>query len=318
MNEMSPVPGQETTESVGENHLILAVDDDRIMLMVLTQMLEAQGYDYLTAANGKEACEIIERERSRIDAILLDREMPLMTGIEVVKHLKEDSQLKKIPIIMQTGSDKPEQIKEGIDLGVFYYMTKPYEASLLHSVLESALRENDQQKSMRAEMARHKTGFNLIQSCDLELRTLEEAENLASFLANGFPDPERVVNGLGQLLINAVEHGNLGISYEEKTDLVKIRSWREEIEKRLAWPENVGRQVKVTFRRSGDEVSVTIRDQGDGFDWRQYLDLDPARAMDNHGRGIAQANMHSFDRLDYNDVGNQVIAVVSLADGLDW
>lgn len=318
MNELSVLPDPGTAEKSEETPLILAVDDDRIMLMILTQMLEDQGYDYLTAANGKEACEVVERERGRIDAILLDREMPLMDGIGVVKHLKEDPQLKKIPIIMQTGSDKPEQIKEGIDLGVFYYMTKPYDESLLRSVLESALRENAQKKSLSSEMAKHKIGFSLIQSCELELRTLEEAEDLAAFLANCFPDPERVVNGLGQLLINAVEHGNLGITYEEKTELVGLRAWRAEIEKRLELPEYQDKCVEVEFRRVGDEVSATIRDQGAGFDWQQFMDLDPSRAMDNHGRGIAQANMHSFDRLDYNDEGNQVTAVINLTDDLDW
>lgn len=318
MNEMSLLSDAGAATAPEKDHLILAVDDDRIMLMVLTQMLEDMGYEYLTASNGKEACDIVDRERGRIDTILLDREMPIMNGIEVVTHLKEDPQLKKIPIIMQTGSDKPEQIKQGIDLGVFYYMTKPYDESLLRSVLDSALRERTQQKALRSEMAKHKTGFSLIQSCDLELRTLEEAENLASFLANGFPDPERVVNGLGQLLINAVEHGNLGITYEEKTDLVGLRGWREEIEKRLALPEYQDKRVRVEFRRAGDEVSATISDQGFGFDWRQYLDLDPARAMDNHGRGIAQANMHAFDRLEFNDAGNRVTAVITLADDLDW
>ena len=63
---------------------------------------------------------------------------------------------------------------------------------------------------------------------------------------------------------------------------------------------------------------VVITDQGDGFDWKKFMRIDPSRAGDNHGRGIAQANATSFDKLTYNDKGNQVIAFVGLEKQLEW
>jgi len=318
MNRVNPISSRDVFVGRDTQAQVLAVDDDRVMLMVLTQLLEGLGHKCLTAANGKEACEIILHDKDTIDAILLDREMPEMDGLQVVEWLKRNPELKRIPVIMQTGSDKPEQIKEGIDAGVFYYLTKPYDESVLESVLASAFRETLQQKLLRSEMQRHKTSFSLMTAGSFTLQSLEEAENLACFLANCFPDADRVVNGLGELLINAVEHGNLAITYEEKTDLIKRKAWRDEVIRRLAMPEFAYRRVTVEFRRGETEVTAVIRDEGNGFDWRSFLNVDPSRAMDNHGRGIAQANLHSFDRLDYNNIGNEVTAVVSLEEELDW
>ena len=113
------------TDESKRSPLILAVDDDRSMLMMLESMLEEQDYKVLTATNGKEACEIIEQHHNNLDAILLDREMPIMDGLEVVNWIKRQQDITNVPIIMQTGANRPEQIKEGIDSGVFYYLVKP-------------------------------------------------------------------------------------------------------------------------------------------------------------------------------------------------
>jgi hypothetical protein len=57
---------------------------------------------------------------------------------------------------------------------------------------------------------------------------------------------------------------------------------------------------------------VCIKDQGDGFDFEKYLDMDPARAFDTHGRGIAMSRMLSFDSLDYRGCGNEVEVTVKV------
>ena len=69
-------------------------------------------------------------------------------------------------------------------------------------------------------------------------RTLEEAANLAYKIAACFPEPQKAAFGLNELMHNAVEHGNLGIGYDEKANLLRSGSWREEVERRLNFPEN--------------------------------------------------------------------------------
>jgi anti-sigma regulatory factor (Ser/Thr protein kinase) len=76
----------------------------------------------------------------------------------------------------------------------------------------------------------------------------------------------------------------------------------------LALPAYAGRTVSLEFERHGGAVEVLITDQGDGFDWKPYLELDPARAFHVHGRGIALARKMSFESIQYLGKGNQVLA----------
>jgi len=297
---------------------VLVVDDDRTMMMVLTAMLENKGYTVISATDGCEALEVIERRAAEIDVILLDRIMPNMGGMEVVAHLKDDPRYRHIPIIMETGSNRPEEIKEGIDAGVFYYLTKPLREDILNSVLTAALRDVEQRNLLHDEMHKQKSSFHIIKRATFEFRTLEEAESLACFLANCYPDPRHIIAGLAELLINAVEHGNLEIGYEMKTVLVTEGRWRHEVVRREELPKNKDKYVRVRYHKSKEFIQVDIKDFGSGFNWKEYLSVDPARAMDNHGRGIAQANMVCFDKLNFNDEGNEVTAIVKLEESLNW
>jgi CheY-like chemotaxis protein len=289
---------------------VLVVDDERIGLMFLERQVHDLGYDTLSATNGQEALELLRARPADIDVIVLDREMPVLDGIALVKRTRQDPVLRPIPIIMVTGIDQPEQIREGIDAGVFYYLTKPIDAVLLRSVLNAAFREVEQQQSLHAELRKHRTGFELIQTCKFRFRTLDEAEALALFMANCFPKPERILAGLAELMINAGEHGNLGIGYQSKTALLNDGTWRDEIERRLELPDNRDKHGEAVVARKSDGIYVVITDRGEGFDRREYMHVDPARASDNHGRGIAQANMLSFTQLKFNDMGNQAVGFV--------
>ena len=85
-------------------------------------------------------------------------------------------------------------------------------------------------------------------------RTLDSARDIATVLANAFPQPKRVVIGLTELLVNAVEHGNLGITYEEKSRLREAEKWESEVDARLADPANAGKHARamcVVMTRSG-------------------------------------------------------------------
>lgn len=298
--------------------VVLAVDDDRTLRMALIAMLEALEYTVVEAQDGAQALNMLLAHKEEIDAVLLDRRMPVMDGMELVKRMKEFKELRNLPVVMQTAADHPEEIREGIDAGIFYYLTKPVNQDVLKSVLSAAVRQTEQQRQLLRELKRHRTSFDLIENCKFRLRTLSEAEHLATFLANCFPDAERAVNGLAELLINAVEHGNLGITYKEKGALVASRTWREEVERRARLQQNQDKTVAVTYRHVPEGHYVTIADQGSGFDWKNYLYVEPARATDGYGRGIAQANAFSFDKLSYNDAGNEVTGFVGNKDTLAW
>ncbi|MCC6141684.1 MAG: PAS domain S-box protein [Nitrospira sp.] len=148
--------------------------------------------------------------------------------------------------------------------------------------------------------------MQLLRHGRFELRTLTEARNLAELLAYAFPDPSRAQLGLTELLVNGVEHGNLNLSYDEKSGFLKTGQLDHEVARRMALPEHVRKRVRVLMDRNKTELVLTIIDEGQGFDWRRYLILDDARSDDSHGRGIAMSKSISFDQLEYQEPGNQV------------
>jgi response regulator RpfG family c-di-GMP phosphodiesterase len=290
---------------------LLVVDDDRVTRIMLQEMLEQQGYNVFAMERGAEALDFLVRHAARTDAVVLDREMPDMPGLVMVEKMKADPQLSGIPVIMLTGTGDSARIQEGIDAGVFYYLVKPVEMSLINTVIASALRERSQKLALIAELSQFGAALKAMQSCHISVKTLREAEDAACLLASCFPDPERVVSGLMELAVNAVEHGNLGISYEAKHALLEENRWREEIERRAALPENQGKTAEITYQHKDGNHLVRIADAGAGFDWKRYWHVNPARASASHGRGIARARLMAFDRMAYNEAGNQVTVAVS-------
>lgn len=289
---------------------ILIIDDEPQNIRLIQRQFADTNYTFLTAENGAEGWNILTQYSDRISVILLDRMMPVMDGMQFLAQLKQHPEFSHIPVIMQTAAIEPSQITEGIRAGVFYYLTKPYDEELLLATVHAALRDHVARDTLQEEVQRYKRLSGLITRCDFSFRTLDEARDLAAFLANCFPEPSRVALGLSELLINAVEHGNLGISYEEKGLLNKRGVWEEEVQNRLLLPDNRNKRVFVSYETDIDTVNVTIRDEGVGFNWQPYLDIDPARASDSHGRGIAMARLISFDEIHYQGNGNIVSCLV--------
>lgn len=294
------------------NELILIVDDEPNNLRALQLDLEDTGYSILTANDGVEGWEILERENTKVTAILLDRMMPRMDGIQFMKKLKATPDFTNIPVIMQTAAAEKEQVAQGIQAGVYYYLTKPYDKEVMLSVLSAAVNDYGHYSELRKSLRQFKNKLSLIRNSVFEIKTLADTEYLATFLSQFFPDPERVIFGLSELTVNAVEHGNLNITYDEKTELNKTGQWETEVLRRQALPENVNKTVIIDYKKTDTEIELRIRDEGKGFNWQEYLDISPIRATDNHGRGIALSKLMSFDVLQYIGCGNEVVCKVWL------
>ncbi len=292
---------------------VLVVDDSALDRALLRLHLTKEGYRPDFANNGREALELLEKDPEHYDVVLLDRRMPDVDGLTVLSRMKEHPRLRMIPVILETAATEPKDVIEGIRTGAWYYLTKPYDAQMLLSVVRSAANDYAEFKDLRARLRQGLKTLKLLQSAVFSIRTVTEARDIGTILANACPDPDAAVVGLTELLLNAVEHGNLGITYEEKSAMKDKDEWEREVERRLALPQNRGKRVEVLFERTGAEVRFTIRDAGPGFDFARYLDIDPARAFHTHGRGIAMARRLSFTTLDYRGVGNEVVATVRAA-----
>jgi CheY-like chemotaxis protein len=288
---------------------VLVVDDDENNLRILRLDLEDK-YDIILARNGLEAWETLEKNAERIKIILLDRMMPKINGLEFMAKLRANEEYFRIPVIMQTAAAAPEQVAEGIRAGVYYYLTKPYEKDVMLSLVDAAAEDYANYSQLRYDVREFRSKLYLVKNSSFELHTLEEARYLATFLAQFYPQPEYVIFGISEMLINAIEHGNLGITYDEKSELNRNATWKEEVERRLKLPENARKRVFVDYAKRDDLITLLIRDEGEGFDWNDYMEISPERVTHNHGRGIAISARSCFDKIEYHGRGNEVLCVV--------
>ncbi|MBV5340956.1 MAG: response regulator [Deltaproteobacteria bacterium] len=291
---------------------ILVVDDEPAILNLITQLLGNEEYTIETTVNGTLAWEKLSRKESAFDFVILDRMMPGINGLELLKMIKSDSRLGVLPVIMQSGATSPEQIAEGIEAGAYYYLTKPYAPTALRCIVRAVIADIELRAEVSAQAARHQESLKYFTSAELQFSTLEDVNRVAGILASLCPDPDIASSGLVELLLNAVEHGNLGITYEEKKLLMYEDRWEEELKRRLALPEYMGLMATVTFERCSSALTFRITDQGQGFDWTKYLEIDPARSLDPNGRGIAMSRRHSFSTVEFQGTGNVVKATVLL------
>ncbi|HYS54708.1 MAG TPA: response regulator [Thermoanaerobaculia bacterium] len=289
---------------------VLVVDDHALDRKLLTIHLQPEGYDVETAEDGLEAWGKLQAEPQRYDVVLLDRTMPRMDGMQLLGRMKDDEELRMVPVILQTALAHRDQILEGIRAGAYYYLTKPYDVDMLLSVVRTAIADYQGYRELQTRVRKELDSLRLMQTGLFAFQTVEQARDLGAMLANTCPDPSATVIGLTELLINAVEHGNLGITYEDKSKLYASGGWSDEVKRRLALPENVEKYAEVAFEREDQAIRFVIRDQGTGFDWRSYLQVDPQRAFDTHGRGIAMANRLSFSHIEYRGRGNEVIGTI--------
>src|ERR687893_864736 len=119
--------------------LILAVDDTPENLEILRLRLEAQGYEVAEAADGEEG--LARARELKPDLILLDIMMPKRDGISVVRELKQDPDLRHIPVILVTAKADAKDVVLGLDAGGDDYLTKPFEHSALLARVRSMLRQ---------------------------------------------------------------------------------------------------------------------------------------------------------------------------------
>jgi DNA-binding response OmpR family regulator len=293
---------------------ILLVDDDDFMRGITAENLLDLGYIVDTAQDGLDAWQKITQASTAYDLILLDKNMPGMDGIALLKQLKGNTAMMDVPVVMLSGADQPEEIAEGLAVGAFYYLTKPAQLHVLESVIKNTLQNAKTRLELRNRLSQQKKGLLLVQRAEIVYRTLEEAADLALLLAEASLDPLRTVNGYSELLVNAIEHGNLGISYNQKSQLLKAGRWQEEIDTRLHSPQYVQRKVSVVLEKTPAACLVTISDQGEGFDWQNYLTFSTERAFDLNGRGIAMSKAMCFDELEYLGKGNIVKTTVQITN----
>lgn len=296
-----------------EKERVLVVDDEQLNLFIIQEFLENEELELELLSDPLLAWDRLMAPDSNFSLVVLDRMMPGLDGLELLRRMKREARFADIPVIMQTAASSPDQVSEGLEAGAYYYLTKPYEPEALISIVRAALEDRRARYQLRHRAARLEGTQQLIRSAEYQFVTLDDISSLVSVLAAMCPQPDVVAPGLSDLMVNAIEHGNLGLSYQEKSQLKWEGDWEGEISRRLALPEFRDRVASVRVERRPESIVFTIADQGEGFNWQRFLNFDPDRAFDPNGRGIAMARMMSFASLEYQGRGNVVVATVALS-----
>ena len=113
----------------------LVVDDSRAMRSILSKALVEFGFEVAQAGNGREALETIDREGPTFTLVLLDWNMPEISGIEVLQEFRSRSELSGVRLVMVTTETEIEQMARALEAGADEYVMKPFTREALKDKL---------------------------------------------------------------------------------------------------------------------------------------------------------------------------------------
>lgn len=285
---------------------VFVVEDEPVIAEFIKNALTSQDFSVTLAVDGRVAWQVLTEATDSFDAILLDRGLPWVDGMELLRRIKSSAHLNRVPVVMQTAVGSTEDISEGIAAGAYYYLVKPVQHDLLIAVVSAAVNHHKEYREMQEALRRSERTLLHLDEGSFRVRTIADSVEVSRAIGQMCDDPTKAALGLRELFTNGIEHGNLGVTYAEKAALVMENRWFDEIERRLNLESNRDKFVSVNVSRQGPLIEVLIKDQGAGFDWHKYLEIDPDRIFDPHGRGIAMSRMMSFETMEYQGNGNTV------------
>ena len=286
--------------------MVLVIDDDPLCRTMIRHMLEPDDVVVIETESIDGSWKMLkENSLVNFDLILLDRNLPDGDGIDLLPRLRKLPGLKHVPVIIQSGLISSIDVEKGMAAGAYHYLEKPYRRDMLRALTAIAVREGREHRFMTSKIEKTSDAFVFMGHSDFEIQTLDDARVLTPFLASLFPEPENAFVGIIELLINAIEHGNLEIDYKCKSELLEQNNWLSETKRRLSLPAYRDRKVRIYLEQHPDRIALSIHDEGMGFDWRGFETLSEDRLFDLHGRGIALAK-NTFDGLTFSATGNVV------------
>lgn len=286
------------------NTILLVGEDEEISNLLVTEIKEL----VLDKCAINEVMPKLINDPSYYEIIILSISIEKSEKVELIKQIHLCSDLKFLTIIVSTKEFTINIRNEYLKLGARYCLPVPLDKEFTKIVITKSLNDCHKLKHIPEDIIMS----NNISEAIFKIQNLKEAQALSSFLANTCPNPKLALMGLGELLINAIEHGNLHLNYDDKTQVNSEENWIQYIENKLQLTENKEKFVEVIFKRTNTNITIKIIDQGNGFDWEKYQNLDQNRIFDTHGRGIYMAKNLAFQNLEYQGKGNIVIITINL------
>ncbi len=289
-------------------HTILVVDDSAMDRRLATGLLEKEGgYQIVIATNGLDALQVLKQQP--IDLVLTDMQMDQMDGLELVEAVRADYPL--TPVILMTALGSEEIAVRALEKGAASYVAKRRLQQDLLEIVQQVLDNSDEnrtQSRLMHRMARNEFSFVLNNDLSLVHSMVKYLQHtLRCVRLTDESDRLRVGIAVEEALLNALYHGNLEVSSDLKETDPNL--FEETARQRSLEEPYRNRRIFVDALVSRESASVTIRDEGQGFDPSSLPDpCDLENLEKPSGRGILL--MRSFmDEIIFNDRGNEVTLV---------
>lgn len=287
---------------------VLLAEDDEIWRQVMSMMLHKHGFNVVEAADGREALKLYDAPGSSIDVVISDVLMPFFDGVELAKKNFEG---RFLPFIICTAVNDPLTSLDVLHHGVQDYLVKPIEEHLLINVLVGALARHRFHQETKENPAFEGNLDRIIIA-----PRLSEVPRAQSWLFHKL-EPLHLENrhkafvyALYEFIMNAHEHGCLGLGEELKAELIRTDRYAEELIKREE--ARRGGRIEICISVLHDKVAITIEDDGPGFDFDRYLQISHDELVERlkrpSGRGIAIAS-RQFDSVSYGNGGSRVTLI---------
>ena len=126
-----------TPQALQVMRTVLIADDEPSMRLLVHATIESDDYTVVEAEDGSQAWSMVQKHKPSL--VLLDVQMPGRTGIEVLRSIKADPQLKATKVILLTSKAQESDVEEGLIAGADFYLTKPFSPLDLLTRVEEAL-----------------------------------------------------------------------------------------------------------------------------------------------------------------------------------
>lgn len=285
---------------------VLIVDDDKAALEFMADAVENEGHHARTAENGEVGLQVFDEFKP--DLVLTDIQMPRVDGLELLKKIRKTDQQTKIIVATAFGSE--DFAKQALMDGANGYLNKPIRVKELSELMQE-YDDGTRRSVIENEIEGHVHSRSFSMTAD---NRMERVPEIAAYLvkqASAYLSDEAhagVYLGLHELISNAIEHGNLAISSDEKNRAIsgKFGSLLRLYRARSSNLDFKRRLIHIKVSMSSECCEWTIRDEGQGFDWKgQFQALDGQESNAHQTRGIYLCRMR-FDEMEYVGNGNEV------------
>lgn len=277
-----------------DKQTILLVEDDHSVRRFLSNVLNESGFETLSASDGKEAIGIYAMHACSINAIMSDLRMPNVGGAELAKYNFDHMNL---PFVVCTVVSDALLAIDLLKIGVRDYLEKPVDPKRIIFIMKNAIRRAAylSKRGGRCDYDGNVGSITIPSKSEELLYAHSWIENHLSETLGG-EERDKLLNYTFEFLLNAHEHGNLGVGEKEKAELIEANTLEEEIERR-----ETDRQAHIGIALSvlENEIAISITDEGKGFDYDKYFDM-------TNGRGIQMGKLY-FDSIEYANQGTQVL-----------